>query len=399
MLLKVFIIVVIFLVNCQDVICQMKKVPIFLNYENSSGEKGITIFEYDGNKRLVKARWQLKDTSRWSTNYYFYNNKNQLIEKYREFSDGLTSRVTYEYNEVGNKVSETFWRSDDVSGKSTFLYNKEGILEKIDCIKYNGWFDGEIMYSSDEDNKLISARLLKNGVNIGTIRLNYTNDDYLKTEKWITPEWNQTFTWDYTEIPQTCTSSNIFIKENTRFRLYFEGYSFNRETGGPSFFDYTEDGLLLQKTFERSDNLTTETFFEYDNKGLLLKSFRNYNNGNAAEFTYEFNNYRQLVKRRGKFTDEKYSLEQYFYNEKGELTHATWENFDNWLTGTLTFKNSNNGSIESGIFKGEEFNASLVFKYNEFGNLAEIVWHFSFGKKQTYQFEYQDLINEQYIAE
>ena len=133
--LKVFIILILFSACSPDLCCQTIQVPIVLNYENSSGEKGITIFEYDGNQRLIKARWQLSDASRWSTNYYFYNSKDQLIEKYREFSDGMTSRLNFEYNEKGYKVAEIFSRSDGIFGKSTFLYNNAGILEKINCNK------------------------------------------------------------------------------------------------------------------------------------------------------------------------------------------------------------------------------------------------------------------------
>ena len=75
--------------------------PIILNYENSSGEKGISFFEYDGNNRLIKGWWQLLDSSRYSANFYLYNSKNQLVEKYREFSDSLTSSVKYTYNKKG----------------------------------------------------------------------------------------------------------------------------------------------------------------------------------------------------------------------------------------------------------------------------------------------------------
>jgi len=387
----------IYLIPAVIALGQPSEVPIVLNYDNSSGEKGITIFEYDGNGKLIKARWQLRDTSRWSTNYYIYNNKNQLLEKYREFSDGITSSVIYRYNEQGNKVSEKFSRSDGVSGESVFKYNKDGVLEKIHCNKYKGWFDGEIRYYSDKDKKLIKGDLLRDNNKTGTIQFSYTKDGQLKTEKWITPNWNQTLSWDYIKCPKSFTSSNVFIRENSRFRLYFEGFSFNQETGGPSYFEYSEDGKLIQKTFERSDNLTTETFFEYDNDGLLTRSFRNYNNGKAAEFTYEFNKNRKLVKRRGKFPDEIFSYEEYFYSENGILLKAIWKNFDNWLSGEITFTHDHGGNLNSGVFKGEEFNATIDFQYNEFGNLAEIVWNFSFRKTQSYHFEYQDLFYEQYF--
>ena len=39
---------------------------IKLHYENSSGEKGTTNFQYDKKHKLIKAIWSLDDNSRYS---------------------------------------------------------------------------------------------------------------------------------------------------------------------------------------------------------------------------------------------------------------------------------------------------------------------------------------------
>lgn len=389
MLFKTFHLFSLFLIvlTCSG---QNKELPIFLHYENSSGENGISIFEYDGNRQLTRARWQLTDTSRWSTNYYFYDENNLLLEKYREFSDGLISSLKYGYNKNGQKISETFTRSDGISGTSTFDYNATGNLEKVNCNKYSGWFDGEIIYTYNESENPVSGTLLRNGEELGKIEFTYYENGNLKTEKWITPNWNQTFLWEYADLPQTCTSSNVFIAENSRFVLASEDYSYNGENGGPSYFRYSNDGKLIQKTFVRSDSLKTETYYNYTSENQLEKSIRNYNNGSTAEFFYTYNTNRQLTGRVCKNLNGKEATENYVYDGNGKLIRARWKNFDGWLSGTLEFEHAPNGTIHSAVFKGDEFDAKLQFEYDDFGNLGSIVWNFSFGKFQRYSFTYSE---------
>ena len=40
--------------------------------------------------------------------------------------------------------------------------------------------------------------------------------------------------------------------------------------------------------------------------------------------------------------------------KKGNLIKADYDNFDTWLTGTITFHNDQNGMISKGYFKGKE---------------------------------------------
>ena len=366
-------------------------VPVVLNYENSSGEKGISVFEYNGNGRITKGHWKLLDNSRWSINYYLYNKQNQLMEKYREFSDGIISSLKYEYNSKGEKTAENFWRSDGISGKSTFEYNSKGVLLKIHCSKYNGWFDGEIIYTSGKNGNPVSGEIFRNNQKLGDIKFEYTKDGNLKIEKWITPNWSQTFDWEYVHLPRSYTSSNVFIKENNRFRLAEENYTYNNETDGPSCFIYEKNGKLTQKTFVRSDSLKTITTYKYNKKGILEKSVRKYNDGATSVFYYEYNKNRQLQRRWFNHSNGTTGNESYSYDENGALQKAKLENFDNWLTGEITFENARNGNLQKGTFKGKEFDADINFSYSEFGNLSIITWNFSFGKSQTYQFSYQYL--------
>jgi len=370
-------------------IAQNSVLPIILNYENTSGEKGISIFEYNGLQRMVKGRWQLLDTSRWSTNYYKNNEAGQLIEKYRIFSDKMTSSLKYEYDKSGRKSAEIFRRSDGVFGKSVFEYNEQGSPVRIVCNKYYGWFDGEIIYTAYSDNNPLTASIKRDEKELGTIQFSYTVDGQIKAEKWITPNWSQTFSWECAKLPASCTSSNVFISENSRFRLSGENYTFNGENGGPSRFSYSNNRMLNEKIFVRSDGVETHTRFFYDEKGILQKSIRDYNNGDSLVFTYEYNSDRKLKERTGLHSNGEKSTEKYYYNNE-QLTKAEWTNFDFWLSGSIEFSHSETGQITSGIFKGEKFDAQLKFTYNEFGNLSKIRWDFSFGKYQEYTFKYDE---------
>ena len=119
---------------------------IRLHYTDSSGEKGLTTFEYDHNGLMYKALWKLLNGERCSVNYYSYDENSKLVKKYREFSDGIISIQLYKYSNKGNLTEETFWRSDSVTGKVIYSYDHEGKRLKAKCKGMNGWFYGTIDY-------------------------------------------------------------------------------------------------------------------------------------------------------------------------------------------------------------------------------------------------------------
>ena len=368
-----------------------------LYYENSSGENGRTTFDYDEKGILDKAIWELSDGSRMSLNFYKYDNNGNLINKYREFSDTLTSNQFYEYDDNGNLIKEIFQRSDGVSGIATYEYYKNSRLISADCNGLNGWFHGEINYIYDETGRKQKADIIQKGKNTGIILYSYDDNNNLIKECWdFSGKWNQTFIYEYEKcqsiLPQFYTSSNAFIINNSEYRIIKESYDYASNTGGPSYYIYNNNGKLLNKRFERSDGFSTETTYLYDHQGKLTKSYRKYSNGLCAVFTYEFNNLRKLAMRSFERTDGATGSEFYDYGEKSKLIHADWENFDSWLTGTIEFTYNENGRLSKGYFHGtKDFDAKLNFEYDKTGNLTKICWNFSFGEKQTYLFEYEKI--------
>ncbi len=366
-----------------------------LYYENSSGEKGLTTFDYNDKGVLEKAIWELADGSRTSLNTYKHDEKGNLTNKYREFSDGLISNQYYEYDKNNNLIREIFERSDDTSGVATYEYDINGRLKNAVCDGLNGWFFGELNYIYDESGKKQKADITQEGENKGVIYYSYDEHGNLIEEKWeFSSGWSQTFFYVYRKYRKDnrayYTSSNAFLNKNSGYRVIRENYDYSGKTGGPSYYRYDTNGKLVSKRFERSDNFYTQTTYLYDNQGKLTKSYRKYSNGLTAVFTYEFDNPQELTGRTFKRTDGKAGSEIYEYDGDSNLIKATWENVDSWLTGDIEFKHDVNGNICEGYFQGnKDLNAKIDFKHDKNGNLINIQWNFSTGDTQTYTYEYE----------
>lgn len=365
---------------------------IELQYENSSDEKGITRFRYDNNQ-LIKAFWTLKDKSRYSINYYEHDANGNLISAFRDFSDGLTSFECFNYDSAGNKISEFFYRSDSIYGAATYIYNGSRLIG-ANFDNYKGRLNGRLDIQYNSRNQKKKGVLKNNGRNICEISYDYDKAGNLKKELWdFNGKWSQTFRYIYAlKKRKKLFYSSPFLSKTSNYRIPKENYTFNNEIGGPSQYYYNKSGLLEKKVFTRSDSLTTTTFYNYDNDGKLISSRRLYSDGSVARFTYTYDGKSKLIRRNYLRADTLYGFEAYLYNNDNELLKAYLKNFDGWLTGTINFETNELGEILSGEFIGENgFNAFITFHYNEEKLVSEIIWEFSFGKFQKYQFEYEPI--------
>ncbi len=211
-----------------------------LHYENSSGEKGITIFEYDEYGIMYKAKWELLNGSRHSFNYHTFDENGNMIQKYREFSDGITSNLLYKYDKQDNLISEHFERSDGVTGTTNYIYDETGKLISTDCKGLNGWFFGILTYKYEQNGKKAGATIKQKGNQAETISYGYDNSGNLIKEHWdFSGKWSQTFTYEYEKHENTFlvyyTSSNVFISNTSKYRLVEEKYDYNKSNGGPFF--------------------------------------------------------------------------------------------------------------------------------------------------------------------
>jgi len=169
-----------------------------LEYENSSGELAITTFYYNENELMEKAIWECKDGSRTSNNIYRYNDKDQMISAYREFSDGLTSYENFLYDENDKKIHETFLRSDGVSGTADYIYDKKGRCERVSCNRYKGWISGDIIYKKNKQGPVQEAEIIRNNEVIANIVFEYDENDNLIKDIWtFEGGFTQTFIYKY----------------------------------------------------------------------------------------------------------------------------------------------------------------------------------------------------------
>ena len=186
----------------------IKELPLYknyrlvkLNYENKSGEKAFTDFEYDEKGFLTKAIWKLTDNSRKGIISYKYDNNGNIIEKYRIFSDSISIIQTFEYNLPSNLLIDNFERSDGTKGKVVYTYDKNEKLLQASCNKQNGWFTGIITYEYNKKGEIVKGNLLQNDAVIGTIIYSYNQQGLLIEEYWEFPEkWSQTFIYEYKKM-------------------------------------------------------------------------------------------------------------------------------------------------------------------------------------------------------
>jgi hypothetical protein len=368
--------------------------PVRLTYENSDGERATTTYYYDLNGQNYLAHWQLEDSSRSSVNHYEYDTLGNQIRKYREFSDGLVSDQHYFFDAEGKLVKEDFARSDGVEGETGYEYNELGRCVAARCRGLNGWFHGDLHYYYDEAGRKSAAGIHREGDSIGLIRYHYDEYGNLTGEYWdFNGQWSQTFTYEYQQGAfRTYTSANVFIRENAWFRVVEENYSYDAGTGGPSYYLYDAEGRLAEKEFIRSDGLTTSTTYQYDSTGILRLSTREYNDGTTAEFHYWYSVDRKLLVRTFERSDGGRGSETYRYDDQGLLESGELDHFDGWLNGSFSFHYDDRGLLQTGRFLGDDgYGADLRFAYDLNHNLTTIIWEFSCGGYQEYNFKYERL--------
>ncbi|MFB6343851.1 hypothetical protein ACE1ET_19165 [Saccharicrinis sp. FJH62] len=358
------------------------------NYENSSGEFAHTVFLYNHKGTMYKAFWTLDDSSRYSVNYYEYDNNGNLVSAFRDFSDNLTSFEKFSYDESGNKMFELFTRSDGKTGSAEYTYD-DTILQSAGYKNYKGWLKCDVTYIY-VNGKRQKANISRSDEEIGTISYSYDKAGNLICEIWdFNGKWSQTFTYSYENKNRPVYYYASPFLSGSPDKIIREDYTYNNETGGPSEYFYS-DGLLEEKVFTRSDGLKTITNYTYDADKKLVASTRQYATGKTLRFTYEYDEDNHLIMRNCYDRDSLIAYEAYLYDSDGMLTKAYLRNFDGWLTGNVIFKVDEAGWLKTGIFKSEEGpDAEIMFTPNSNGFPESIRWNFSNGKYQQYKFFYE----------
>ncbi|MEW6193619.1 MAG: hypothetical protein AB1521_00505 [Bacteroidota bacterium] len=364
-----------------------------LIYENSSGENGVTHFDYDENGLNNVATWELVNGNRYSINFYFYDNDRNMIKKVREYSDHKNTVQLFKYDGKNRLISEEFILLDTTRGVTTFEYNSANQLVQINCSAYNGWLNGVIKIYYNPNGQKEKGELFQNEKSRAKIFYQYDSSGNLTKEVWeFDPGWKQTFIYEYYKHDDgkeiVYSNPNPFAV-NLKVLVNKEDYSYGDKISGPSYYSYSSSGKLIKKLFERSDGFWTDTYYIYAGDGTLVRTFRRYSNNKNALFRYRYNENRKMVEKEFFMSDKKYGREIFHYDSAGLLSSGEYDNSDLWLNGTITFENGKDGLPVKGFYKDKKgFTADVVFEYDTASLLKKIIWKFSDGSEQVYSYFY-----------
>lgn len=363
-------------------------------YQNASGERGITHFHYDRTGRISRTIWHLADSSRYSVAYHVYDENGRMVEKARSFSDSMTSQEIYINDEKGRLIQEDFKRSDGVAGTARFGWSEDSRLLWADCDKYKGWFSGRIDHVY-EDGRLVRSDITRNGQPFGRIEYTFDEAGHMLRAHWDFGggQWSQTFDYEYEPVPSVVyATTNPFVAMNPRFQCIEEHYDFNGGESGTSQSEYGAPGKLVRKVYEFGDKLRTVTTYDYNESGDLTQTRRENKDGSVVNFEYAFNAGGRLTERSFKRSDGVEGYERFTWDRLGRLVGGEYKNMDFWLSGKLTFTHDGWGRLATGHFSGEDgFDAEIVFDTDADGNVTRMHWVFTFGKTQTYYYQYTPL--------
>jgi len=375
---------------------------IRLHYQNDSGEKGVSVFQWDYDGHLTKGLWYLLDGTRSSVNFYTLDEKDRITDVFRIFSDQLTSEFHYNYNEKNLIIHESYYRSDGVEGEISYIYDNQDRLIRADADKGQGWFTGSTTYIYDEKNRKSGGELIHQNQVIGKLEFLYDEHNRLIEEKWVWDAgWAQTFSYEYDDYSNvssyTPTTSKPYFDIQDGLKVRQESYNYSDRFKGHSILEYEKDRRIRQVYAGEEDNTITVTHFFYDGKNQMVNAYRRYTDGRSAVFTHTHNSDGKLVKRVGQFPNGNKIEEEYEYGEKGRLFKTHWRNFDSWLNGNITYFYEKGNQISKAEFKDNKGSIiEIDYGYNEKGCLGDVYWDFGDEGFQRYSFSYmpedEDLI-------
>jgi YD repeat-containing protein len=364
-----------------------------LDYDNSSGEKGTTCFDRDENGRIDRALWELLDGGRYSINFYAYDGRGRLIRKAREFSDHKDTVQLYRYDDRGRLQSEEFFAGNDSKGVTTYEYDPRGRLVLIRCHACNGWIEGTIRLAYGVDGLRSGGELVQDGAAVAEIAYDHDRDGNLAKETWTFKSgWRQTLLFVYAKTagprPNAYASPNPFVV-NLEAPVRREDYRYGDKLGGPSVYRYDRRGRLREKTFTRSDGLTTDTFYFYGGGAVPLRAYRRYSNGKNALFRYRYDKASRMLSKGFVTNDGASGRDTFSYDAAGMLKSADYVNSDEWLTGTMIIDETSRGLPRRGTYTDRSgLGASILFDYDGRSRLLRIAWTFSDGRTQVYSYSY-----------
>lgn len=115
------------------------------------------VFLYENGKKIEKQKYDDRQNLVDKTGYK-YNDKNQISEElYFNGKPVIQSRLLIEYDDNGNKITETYYDKDSkIISKTTSVYNSSNQLLNSKTVTSDGTLDTELFRTYDDKNRLIA---------------------------------------------------------------------------------------------------------------------------------------------------------------------------------------------------------------------------------------------------
>jgi outer membrane protein OmpA-like peptidoglycan-associated protein len=214
-------------------------------------------FKIEGIKQLVEKKYIIDDStaSLVSTQIYEFNDKGLLINVILPVDESF-NKITFTYDEKGNKNTEKYYKNDFLSYYSLFEYSNNKLISIQDkgrfdnllstkFLKYNS--KNKLIQIKDEDNNYVTDYLFV-GDNCSKIKMSYPSH----TVKVISL--NYDINHNITE--ETCSLNSLDDKNKDNYQNYKKSYKYDERNklieikwvnSGINFEDY--------KYFYKNDNL------------------------------------------------------------------------------------------------------------------------------------------------
>lgn len=267
----------------------------------------------------------------------------------------------------------------------TKFYNEKGLISQVSGTSYTYNYEGEIVsenavaqtYSYDSMDRLIKETYTSEKTNT-TISYTYDSKGNLVLEKETGDFWDEDQRLDQTEYEYN--DLNQLIWETSYSKYTDRSYTYHWT------YAYDQNGNLIEKYFMEHvvavndshwDRLISFYTYEYDESGNCLSEI-NYEADKQISIEIaklqDMDAESRFAILGDYYEDSRYT---YVYDAENHLVKETWSSGGKDYVTTYSYENGH-------LVKEERSDNTLVYNYDEFGNLIEVIY--SSGSHITYTY-------------
>lgn len=159
---------------------------------------------------------------------------------------------------------------------------------------------------------------------------------------------------------------------------------------GSTEFLYDADGRAVSAVWELADHSKrSNNTYAYNHRGLLVAAFREFSDSVTSFEAFTYDDRGNRTGERFCRSDRVRGAAAYHYDAAGRRVRAVFQRFKGWLDGEAVYRYDAGGVLLSAVLlRDEDTVGHIVYRYDANGNLAQEVWDFHEGWKQTFTYEY-----------